>query len=157
MIYVECKPDTVMMKTLSSGDEVRHLYGKSSVCSKLARETDCRGMVDEDTSHQKHPYITGLKELGAIRTDRRNDLIICQDMNRRNRLILLRPRLEEWVAKSARMSGISLKSYSLSDDPEELRDLLYLGDNRMLNRFRMVIQKLRNCSSRVQTLAVMIN
>lgn len=156
MIYVECKPDTVMARSLVAGEEVRHLSGTSRVCHMLMEQSYCRGMVDENDGARKHPYVKKLTALGLVSEQSQCDLIICEDNSQNNRLILLRPRLEEWVIATARIAGLDLRRYRLPDQPNQLHDVLTLANRQVLNQFRIFVQRLLSASHRMKTLASLL-
>ena len=55
-----------------------------------------------------------IKDLG-------NDgLRVFQDRSRRNRVVVLRPRLEDWIVAAAKASGIKMADYGLLDNPARL-------------------------------------
>ncbi len=154
MIYVECLPDTTLAKSLSGGMTVEHLHGKSRVCNKLMDNTNSKGMVDQDEKTQTHPYIKELIATGTINDLQNDEIIVYIDIIRHNTLVMLKPRLEEWIIKTTRIAGINMmNSYHLPDTAEELHLALSIGDKEHINKFRMLIQKLANNSERVDTLA----
>ena len=108
MIYVECKPDTTLARALSGGSTVEHLHGKSRVCNRLMEETYSKGMVDRDEESQTHPYIKELIKSGTENEFEDEEIIVLNDSRRNNTLILLVPRLEEWIIKTADWSPPSI-------------------------------------------------
>lgn len=50
MIYVECKPDVTLVKTITkiSNKEVIHAGNKPEVCKQLRNQRNCVGLIDED-------------------------------------------------------------------------------------------------------------
>lgn len=152
MIYVECKPDTIMANVLSCGREVKHMAGTSRVCRKLSEQNDCRGFIDGHFPAIRHPYIKEIKKSGSIRTQRQYSLTIFEDIPKNNRLILLMPRLEEWVLQAARKANINVRNYHLPSNADELHDLLELGNRETMAQFRMLVQLLKRKSDQVQCL-----
>lgn len=155
MIYIECKPDTILAKTLSHGhDEVKHLHGTSRVCRKFMDESQCRGFVDGHPPASKHPYIRELqkRKSNSIKKYPEHGLVVYEDNERCNRLIFLLPRLEEWIIQAANKAGVQLGRYRLPSQADELHDTLALGDKKTMSHFRMLVQCLRQCSDRVQFL-----
>lgn len=150
MIYVECKPDTTIARTLAGNIDVHHSFGTSRVCSNLMNESNNKGMIDEE---HKHPYIKELSLSNSIQNLSDFDILVCNDKTRHNLLVQLCPRLEEWVIKSANQANVQLSSYSLPSNPLDLKRVLDIGHRETINHFRMLIQKLNQCSPRVQTLA----
>jgi hypothetical protein len=52
MIYVECKPDKILVIVLTNKtpDEIFHFGGKSEIFRRMQRERNVIGIVDEDPS-----------------------------------------------------------------------------------------------------------
>ena len=101
MIYSECKPDTALVRKLSGlpRRQLRHVRGKSEVCNRLKADVNCRGLVDEDPGNPKPPY---LSEILLAREPLELGLKVYEDKLRVNRLIVLCPKLEEWILGAAR-------------------------------------------------------
>lgn len=151
MIYVECTPDTTLARVLAGRERVEHLRGAATVCNKLQSQDNCKGMVDELDVLGKHPY---LRTLPRPTLQSSNSLLVFEEAERHNTLILLRPRLEEWVIDSADEAKVRLQDYGLLDDPEGLHDQITLAHDRdTLTNFRLLIQALQRASARVQVLA----
>ncbi|MBN2239389.1 MAG: hypothetical protein JW712_06425 [Dehalococcoidales bacterium] len=156
MIYVECKPDTTIARTLSGGIHVEHVHGKSRVCNKLMYGDNLKGMVDRDSPEQTHPYIKEISSSGQVNELLTEELIIYNDTHRNNTLILLKPRLEEWILESSKRERISMKSYRLPETAEELHTAFSIGSRDHINNLRMLVQKLLETSNRVQKLASLL-
>jgi hypothetical protein len=156
MIFVECTPDTTLARALSAGNTVVHVNGASTVCRKLQNIKHCKGMVDERDVVGKHPYVKALFNSKSI-LQLSTDLLVCEDKANTNKLILIQPRLEEWIINCAKAAKIQLTNYDLYDDPEQLHDQLTLGNNNYtLNKFRLFIQQLQSQSNRINDLAKLL-
>jgi hypothetical protein len=73
------------------------------------------GLVDEDPASAQPRYFDGLKFISE-----EHDIRQLGDLARNNSLIVLRPRLEEWLVRTADLAGISLPDFGLSERPNEL-------------------------------------
>jgi len=146
MIFVECKPDRVLAECLTRTPirEISHEGGKSGVCKKLEGNRNCTGLVDEDPLSAQPPYMTRLRL--------ENDLPQCElrvlhDDSNHNDVVVLCPRLEEWILKAAEESGIAVASYQLPNTPQKLHQVI----NLHLPKFERLVQGLEN-SERLRTL-----
>lgn len=137
MIFVECKPDELLVKKLGYPKrDIIHAGGKSEVCKRLQRSENCYGLVDEDPYGTKPRYMENLLRNSMISNN--YDIKIAYDGERNNYLIVLCPRLEEWFYQTAKMLGISLKQYKLPEDPVKLHRII----NENLNKFESLLNDL---------------
>ena len=135
MIFVECKPDEILVKKLipSMRKQIIHAGNVSEVCKKLLKFKNSIGLVDEDPGRIWPPYKEQL--LNNVRVEEKYDIKIVYDKKRNNYLILLSPRLEEWICKVVKNAKISLNDYGLSDDPEKLHEII----NANLDKFEKLL------------------
>lgn len=142
MIYVECLPDQALVTALGiSAEKVEHSHGKSDICQKLQRHGGAKGLVDEDPSARQPSYLLRLQKRQAM-----HGFTILDDPSNRNMVLVLSPRLEEWVAEAASKAGVSLASYDLPVDPGELHKVV----NHRIGKFQKLIHDLRKKSSMIQ-------
>ena len=69
------------------------------------------------TQTDHHPYFKRLNN--DIHSDEHR-IRFCVDKTKNNRLIILKPKFEDWIIQSAKLSKISLSDYTLSNDPNKL-------------------------------------
>lgn len=134
MIYVECKPDQLLVQMLTGWRrrEILHENDKFQVMKKLRRQTNGRAMVDEDPTSNQPDYLTEMQ----IQEELSNmGLRVKSDASRGNRAVLLCPRLEEWVIRGATEVGISLndRRYNLPTSAIALHRVIN-ADHRKLER-----------------------
>lgn len=135
MIFVECDPDRVLVCSLGiSRREVVHAGNKPGVCRRLKRCSNCKGLVDEDPHSVQPSYLCGLTVV-----DGRDGVRVLYDSRRSNFLVVLCPRLEEWVLRVAREAGVDLRNYGLPNDGGALHRMV----NLKINRFRELVLALR--------------
>lgn len=152
MIYLECKADRALVQSLTGWPrrEVRHENkGKGEVCNQLRKNGKCIGLVDED------PGSTQPKYLGALQTVKDlpdEGLRLLHDVARDNAVVVLCPRLEEWVLAAAKQAQVSLKDYKLPDDPATLYDSLNLDPSRV----EPLVAALKDGRGRMRTLRRML-
>ena len=134
MIYVECKPDKLLVETLTgwSGREIIHENDKYRVMKTLRRQTNGRAMVDEDPTSNQPLYLTEMQIQEEFST---MGLRVLSDESRGNRAVVLCPRLEEWVIRGANEAGVSLtdRRYNLPSTVSALHRVIN-ADERKLER-----------------------
>ncbi len=117
MIFVECNADVALVRSLGIPQSaIRHAGDKGAVCSQLERATDAVGIVDEDPWDPLPPPLLRLQ--GSTPEDPYGLKVF---QIRDNRLIVLCPRLEEWVLKAAEEAGVQPEGFGLPDDGKALR------------------------------------
>ena len=135
MLYLECNADLTLVRALTRlpPREIAHeRKGKGEILKLLARRSDCRAMLDEDPGQDTPAY---LARLSAAADYDRLGLRVYADTPRRNRVILLRPRLEEWLLRAAAEAGLNVggRRYNLPDNATRLHQEINL-DLRKLER-----------------------
>lgn len=132
MIYVEGKPDKVLLSAVGIASKHIVIAGnKGEVCNKLQKNKSVKGLVDEDPGSGQPSYI---KSLAKVSEDK--NLIEYQDKQRENKLVVIKPYLEEWVTINFRKSGVDLKEYFLPSATKELKRII----NARLIKFENLIK-----------------
>lgn len=148
MIFVECNPDLALVQSLTNvtrREIIHELKGKGEICNRLRRRTNCTAMLDEDPSSGQPRY---LKEAILLGDFSGYSIIVLRHDPNGNRLILLRPRLEEWILKAATEARIDVRKYDLPDDAIKLHGEI----NISLDKFENLLEDLKNSSNRLKTL-----
>ena len=83
----------------------------------LSKNNNCCGLLDYDPDSHQPRYFENVV-LQNYFSDI-YDIIYVYDKKRSNALIVLCPRLEEWIIETAKRVGINLVKYNLPDDPEK--------------------------------------
>lgn len=144
MLYVECHPDTTLVRTLGIPKrEIRHVHSKGNVCNRLSKNKDSIGLVDEDPDSAQPNY---LKTLELI--EERHGLRLLSDNRNNNRVIVICPTLEAWIIAASREAGINLSRFGLPEDPHKLHKDI----NLKLDKFEQLIKELIGNSQRIETL-----
>jgi hypothetical protein len=142
MIYVECKPDRLLVNILGiSKRDIVHAGNISKVCKGLAKSENSKGLVDEDPSGDRPSYIDTLRLI-----QNQHEIKILQDNKRENYLFVLCPRLEEWVLKAAKEADVDIKRYNLPDDGDQLHKVINLD----LRKFERLVNDLKGKSEMVK-------
>jgi len=111
-LFIECKPDETLAHVLGvPRKEIQHALGRASVCAQLARRAGVTGMVDEDPGSAEPPYLKSLTKLSW-----EHGIRVFSDPQRNNRIIMLSPRLEEWLVQSAKRAGLKLTDFGFASD-----------------------------------------
>jgi len=148
MIYIECKPDLALVKSLTNVTRrgITHEFkGKGEICNQLRKQTNCKGLLDEDPSSRQPRYV---QEARLENDFPEHDIKVLHHSSTNNRLIVLRPRLEEWVLKAAREASIDVRKYDLPTDAARLHREI----NIRLDKFEKLLEELKDSSSRLKTL-----
>lgn len=149
MHVVECDPDVILVSALTSTSKRRidHAGGKSQVLRRLILKVrDSVGLIDEDPdSVQPQKYLRKFRETEHSES---NGLKMLLHSRRNNRLVVLCPRLEEWIIRAARDARIPLSRYNLPRHPEHLHEVINLRQNR----FQELVEDLMESSDRVRAL-----
>lgn len=145
-IYVECKTDSTLVNALL-GTAKKYILcekGKPGVCNRLKNVRESIGMVDEDPRQRQHPYFKKLKIKEELH---KYGLRLFYDPLTGNELIVLRPRLEEWILKAADEAGLKVHNYDLPNNPS----IFHRDTNIYPNEFRRLVRDLKN-SNRLKNL-----
>lgn len=148
MIFVECKPDRVLVGSITGipKRKIRHAGNKPRVCKELEKRRNCRGLVDEDPWSVQPPY---LKSMVVVEDLSSFGIRVLYDGSRGNCLVVLCPRLEEWILKAVKEAKIDLRRYGLPRDVEKFhREVKNVG----LVKFEKSISDLKGHSERIEKL-----
>ena len=118
MISVECNADETLVRALGFPKrQIIHCKGKSEVIKKLVKGLSAIGIVDEDpgTTPPSNIKIFNLLEHGE-----NESLFGSSD----SKLIVLSPKLEDWILERAKSSKVNLREHKLTNDASRLHDLL---------------------------------
>jgi hypothetical protein len=146
MIYIECKPDYVLINSLTKfpRKEIVHEFkGKFEVCKRLETNKNSKGLIDEDPYSVQPKYLarTELKEVV-------HDIKVLYDSSNDNYLIVLCPRLEEWVLQAAQIAKVDVRKYDLPNDARKLHEVININ----LEKFEKLLEDLRESSIALKTL-----
>ena len=133
MIYVECKADKTLIETLGvKKKEIWHCGDKGRVINKITKEKNACGLVDADPSS---PQPRKLKEFEKIKEEYGIELLVDK---KGNTLVILSPRLEEWILKVAERNKINVEDYSLPREGNKFHNIV----NANIEKFSKLLKKL---------------
>ena len=140
--YVEdvAHRELVLVLTKVSRKQVRFKgMCKTEVLKELKErcEEHIVGVVDEDPDKNQPPLFRNFEEFAN--EERANIRILRLN---EAKLIILRPRVEEWILEVARNSGLDVKKYGLPEDAVKLHRHLKPSRQEILNRFRTFVEDL---------------
>lgn len=142
MTYYECYADEIFLLELGfKSKDMEHSLGRSRVCSKLMKDNDSFGFIDEDPGAPRGHYLELLYSTPPIYSDY---LIACFEYKRNNnRLIVIKPDLESFILKVASELNIdpTSKLYNLSSTPSGLHDeIKFIKSIRKLESFKRLVK-----------------
>ncbi len=143
MIFFECYADEVFLKVLGfSKKSIEHSFGRSRVCFKLSNAKNSMGLIDEDPNSPKEPYLRYLYGFPPIFED--ESITFFYDKKSNNKMLVIRPNLEEWSLKLAKDRNIDLGNvYNLSNDVKKLHnDLAFYRNIQKFNAFEALLNSL---------------
>jgi len=119
-IYLECKPDEQLMRSLGVTRKViTHANDKGRVCNYLKNCNDCKGLMDEDPGKPQPSYLQQL-----VVKQEKYDIKVMGDQQRNHTIIVLCPDLETWIVNTAKKTKIALKDFGLPDNSKELHKVI---------------------------------
>lgn len=120
-VLVEGPPDLVLVRALGfTKKRSSKRDGKGEVCNYLRKNSNLLALVDEDPDSQVSRYLKGLPQTALD-----FNLLEYKDLKNNNKIIALRPRLEEWILQVVKEAKIDLqKQFKLPDTPKDLHDAL---------------------------------
>lgn len=142
MIYVECKPDRLVVRILAGipKKRVRHAGNKSQVLKMLERTRMALGIVDEDPHSHQPPQILQSKDISTEEVKKASlRTLLYQD----NVILVIRPRLEEWILALAKELGVDPAKHRLPEDPDELHEVI----NYNLDKFERLLLDIKRRGS----------
>jgi len=148
MFLVECKPDAALVRslTLTSRRNVQHAGNKSELLKTITeRYINSKGIIDEDPQSIQPPQMQRFKEKQNLT---RYGIRILHQTNRNNTLIILCPKLEDWILEAAQEVNIGPEIFNLPNDPEKLHKEI----NIQIDRFQRLVEELKTKSKRLKKL-----
>jgi hypothetical protein len=111
-LFVECKPDETLALTLGvTRRQIEHAAGKSGVCAQLARRRDVTGLLDEDPGSGRAPYL-----LNLVEESWEHEVRLLLDEERNNRVVVISPRFENWLVRTAKDAGLNMTGFGFDSD-----------------------------------------
>lgn len=148
VLVVECKADTALIKILTSASKKNLIHGgnKTGVLEVLLKDFEnSTGVIDEDPWSLQPPDLQRFKMKQDATS---HNLKILQQTRTNNSLIMLCPRLEEWILKAANEAHVSPSKYGLPHDAAELRKQI----TAQTDKFEKFVKAIKDRSKRIEEL-----
>lgn len=152
MIYVECKPDFALIQSISRipKKDIIHAGSKSEVCKQIQKQSNSKGLIDEDPLSHQPSYIWQL-ELDDNYSNFK--IKILNDTSKNNTLFVLSPKLEDWIIRASEVARIDIQQYGLPNTPKRLHEVI----NFNLDKFGRLLSDLKNRSDWIKTLRRLVH
>ncbi len=130
-LILECKPDETLAVALGvARHSIVHSHGKGKVSKSLKKSSGATGMVDEDFGSAEPATLSKFVEMSA-----NHDVKLKVDKFQSNRLVVICPRLEPWLIKTAKAAGVKMEEFSLSENVQILDSMI---NHRLSNVERLL-------------------
>lgn len=151
MIYLECYADEALVKSFGvTSKMIKHAFNKGEVCNLLSKSSNSIGIVDEDPNSGKPQYERRML-LNVVHES--SLLKLCYDEKTGNKLIVLRPRLENFILQIAKENNISSGKI-----PKEAKKLYeFLTHKRSLQKFEVFKDFIQQLAKEDKTLLQFVN
>lgn len=137
-VLVECYPDESLLRALGvPRKQLRHESCKGQVVKRVLKFDCATGLVDEDPTS---PQPRELDNYGQVQAAEGLRLLARRD-DKDKRLIVICPRLEDWLIQRARASGIKLEEYHLPCDPDRLHGIPRYEQKQGFRRFLLALKE----------------
>ncbi len=131
-VLVECYADAALLHGLGVPKRrVQHESCKGDVVNRVIKLGCAIGLVDEDPSSAQPRALGNFREVEAAEELR----LLTRRDDRNRRLILVCPRLENWLIRRARLCGIRPEDYGLPSDPDRLHSIPRYEQKEGFGRF----------------------
>jgi hypothetical protein len=119
-ILVECYPDETLLRTLGvPRKQLRHERCKGEVVKRVLKFDCATGVIDEDPASAQPRELDNYKEVRAAEGLR----LLARRDDKNKRLIIICPRLEDWLLQRAGLSGIEPEDYGVLSQPNHLHSI----------------------------------
>jgi hypothetical protein len=138
-LFLECKPDEVLARVAGVPPHaIVHSPGKGNVSKLLGKHSGVTGMVDEDFGSAEPRTLKQYVQVSDT-----HDLRLKIGKGGKNRLVVVCPKLEDWLIKTARMASVKMTVFSMSENPREL----HADINTRLPNLERLLQELLEVKS----------
>lgn len=132
-VLVECNADEVVLRNLGvPKKQLDHEGCKGEVINRLKELPGATGIVDEDPASTQH------RDLKASyrKVDSGEGLyLLVRQGSGGQRLVVICPKLEDWLIERAESSGIRPEDYGLPSDPDRLHSIPRYEQKEGFRRF----------------------
>jgi hypothetical protein len=122
MIAVECFPDEMLVRSMGIPvARITHQKGKGNVVNAVVRGQASVGLIDQDPDSSQPSQLSSFQSVaqeGAL-------ALMEHDSANDRRLVVISPRLEEWLIARAVASGVNPRDYGLPQTANDLKRRRY--------------------------------
>jgi hypothetical protein len=131
-IAVECYPDEAVLRALGvPKKQLLHEARKGEVFNWLKKNAGAVGMVDEDPTSAQPRDLSNYQESSSAEGLR----LFFRRGSSGQRLIVVCPRLEEWLIQRAKVCDVDPKRFHLPGTAKELHDIPHYEQKDGFSRF----------------------
>ena len=137
-IVVECNADEAVLLSLGiPRKQLLHERGKGEVIKRVLKFDSAIGLIDEDPSSAQPRDLNNYKEVHIAEGLR----LLVRKNDENKKLIIVCPRLEDWLIERAGLSGIQPEDYSLPADPDRLHSIPRYEQKEGFKHFLIELKK----------------
>ena len=131
-VFVECYPDTAMLRYLGvSKKKLHHERCKGEVVKRVFKSDSAIGLIDEDPASAQPRDSSNYKQIQAEEGLR----LLIRKNDESKKLIIVCPRLEDWLIERAKLTGIRPEDYSIPGNPDHLHSIPRYDKKEGFKRF----------------------
>ena len=136
-VVTECKPDEELLHKLGfARREVEHQPSKGDVCNFLRKNTILFALIDEDPASSQPKYLSEF----TLAEDNFDVKKLVHADNHQT-IVILKPRLEEWIYKQCRDSKINPEDFYLPAGAKDFKDVINKRVNHYSNLLSALLEK----------------
>jgi len=138
-VLVECNADEVVLRNLGvQKRQLFHFGGKDKLINRLRHLHGAVGVVDEDPASIQHPDL----KASYRQTESAEGLrLLARQGSGGQRLVVICPKLEDWLIERAKSSGIRPEDHGLPSDPDRLHSIPRYEQKEGFRRFLSVLKE----------------
>ena len=120
-VLVECYPDAALLRALGvSRKQLRHERCKGEVVKRVHKFGNATGLIDEDPASAQPRDLGNYKQVQAAEGLR----LLARRDDKNKRLIIICPRLEDWLIQRAGLSDIEPEDFGVPSNPNRLHSIV---------------------------------
>jgi len=132
-VLVECNADEVVLRNLGVPKrQLFHFGGKDKLINRLRHLHGAVGVVDEDSASIQHPDLKASYRQAESAEGLR---LLARQGSGGQRLVIICPKLEDWLIERAKSSGIRPEDHGLLSDPDRLHSIPRYEQKEGFRRF----------------------
>jgi hypothetical protein len=119
-VLVECNADEAVLRILGlPRKQLLHFGGKYELVKKLKERAHDVGMIDEDPGKGQPKDLSSYRQKDSAEGIH----LLIRQCRGGQRLVVICPKMEDWLIARAKSSGIRPEDYGLPNDPDRLHSI----------------------------------